>query len=338
VALNKKISLVAFDRQTSGKGTAAATRKFGMGLRGGTPVSIPVPQTPEELTIASRITPSAYRAEAGPVGIDVTTRAWPRTIGMLLKLALGAGSDTVTGSADPWTHTIIPSPTNAMDYATFWANLDTEWQQFRDCRIDTLSLSWDGANPLEVSLTALGTVWLGYVASTAPTNDDSAVQSFYPAGGTFQLDTITGTPVTAAISGGTVTIANNLSPVRLSAAITPDDMWPGAQVITFTLRLIPADSTLWRAAISGATSGTAITGAPQYGSAHVLFTQGSTPARTLDLTGAKISFDPGAYPDADPAGGPAEFEFTGTVVVPAAGAAFTAVVQNDQNTTAYNGS
>jgi hypothetical protein len=336
--LNSKISLVMFDRQTTGKGTPAATRKFGMGLRGGSPVQIPVPQKGEELTIASRITPSGYRDEAGPVGLDVTTRAWPRTIGFLLKLALGTGSDTVTGAGDPFTHTIIPSPTNAMDYATFWAQFDTEYQQFQDCRIDSLSLSWTGAGPLEVAVTALGTIWTGYVASTAPTNDDSAQQSFFGGGGTFQLDTITSTPVTADITSGTVTIANNLGPVRLAKSILPDDMWPGAQTITWTLGLIPTNGTLWRAAISGSTSGTAISQSPQFGSAHVLFTLGTSPARTLDLTSPKVSFDPGAYPAADPAGGPAAFEFSGPVVTPAAGAAFTAVVLNDQNSTAYGGS
>jgi hypothetical protein len=335
--LNRKIALVAFDRQTSGKGVAAATRRYGMGLRGGSPITIPLPQTPEELTIASLVPPSAYRAEAGPVGIDVTTRAWPRSIGLLLKLALGPGSDAVTGASDPFTHTIT-SKNGAMEYATFWANFDTEWQQFRDCKIDTLSFSWDGANPLEVALTAYGTVWTGYVANTAPTNDDSPVQSFFPAGGTFQLDTITSTPVTAAITGGTVAIDNNLDPVRLSKSIEPDDMWNGARIITWTLRLIPNDSTLWRAILTGSTSGTAITPTPQYGSAHVLFDQNVTPARQLDFTSPRISFDPGDFPEADPAGGPAEFEFTGTAVLPAAGEVFTALVKNSENAAAYGGS
>lgn len=336
MALNKKIAVVAFDRQTTGKGVAAATKKYGFGLRGGSPLTVSTPQAYEELTIASRIPPSAYRSEAGPHGFDITTRAWPRTIGMLLKLALGAGSDTVTGAADPWTHTIIPQ--NAMDYFTGFVQYDTEYHSIRDMKVDTLSMSWDAANPLEVGLTAWGTLWTGYTTSFSPTNDDSGEQSFFPGGGTFQLETFASTPITADISGGTIVINNHLDPIRLSKSIEPDDMWPGWQEITVTLRVIPTDSTLWRKAVTNNATGTAISQSPVYGSFHTLFTIQPTPERSLDLTAPHISFDPGAFPDADPAGGPAEFEFTGTVVRPAAGAAFTAVVKNDQNTTAYNGS
>lgn len=324
--LNKKIALVGLDRQVSGKGTLAATATHSMGLRSGSVFDAGVDQQFEELTIADRMPPSAYRTGAHP-SVEFTTRAWPRSIGLLLYGALGA--NTTTGAADPWTHTITPSSTPL--YLTAFSQLDTEYHKLRDCRVETLELTWEKAEPLEVNVALLGTVWTGYTTLWTPTNNDSDQQSFYPAGGIFQLDTDSATPVTADITGGSVEIANHLMPIDLSRSITPDDNWPGLLEITWTLRVIPTDTTAFREIVTGTSAGTTVGNFPVYGSANAQFTIAAN--RDLTMTCTRISWMC-EYPDADPAGGPAELELVGTALKPAA-AGFTAVLKNQ--TASYPG-
>ena len=329
MALNKKVAVVAFDKQTA-FGTLAANRKYGFGVRSGSILAAGMEQSYEELTTANRFPPSAYRS-AFQWSVDCVSRAWPRSVVMLLENALGARA--TVGAADPFTHTLTPVDTPG--YLTAATRLDSEYHKIRDCRVDELSFTWNQAEPVEMGLRMMGTVGSPYVSSGNPSTDDSDQQSFYPAGGVFQIDSDSVTPVTADITGGTITIANHLEPVRVSRQLEPLDIWPGLAEITVTLRLIPTNTTLWRSVITGADAGTAISNAPVYGSFHTLFTI-TAGTRDLDLTATRIAFS-GEYPDPDPAGGPVEIELSGTVVKPAADA-FTAVVHNQEAGTNYTGS
>jgi tail tube protein len=329
VALNKKIAVVAFDKQTS-FGTLAANRKYGFGVRSGSILNAGLDQQYEELTTANRFPPSAYRS-GFLWTVDCVSRAWGRSVVMLLENALGGR--VTTGAADPFTHTITPA--DVPGYLTAATRLDTEYHKIRDCRVDELSFSWNQAEPVEMGLRMMGTVGSPYTTSGDPTTDDSDQQSFYPAGGVFQIDSDSITPVTADITGGSITIANHLEPVRVSRQLEPIDVWPGFHEITVTLRLIPTNTTLWRSVVTGADAGTAVSNAPVYGSFHTLFTV-TAGTRDLDMTATRIGWT-GDYPDPDPAGGPVEIELTGTVVKPAA-AAFTAVVHNQEAASNYAGS
>lgn len=330
MALNKRISQVAFDKQTL-FGTLAATRKYGFGLRSGTLYDAGLSQAYEELTTANRFPQSAYRESFDPI-VDCVSRAWPRSVVMLLENALG--SRNTTGAGDPFLHTITPA--DAPGYLTAATRLDTDYIKIRDCRVDTLSFSWDQARPLEMGMRLMGCVSTFGVASGDPSTDDSGEQSFYPAGGIFQLDTDSSTPVTADITGGTITIANHLEPVHVSRGLEPVDVSPGLHEITVTLRMIPASAlSLWRSIITGTDAGTAISNAPVYGSFHTLFTI-TAGTRDLDFAASRQAWT-GAYPEPDPAGGPVELELTSTVLKPA-GAAFTALVHNQDAATSYAGS
>jgi hypothetical protein len=329
MALNKKIAVLAFDKQTT-FGTMAATRAMGFGLRSGSVMAAGMEQTYEELTTSNRFPPSAYRT-AFQWSVDCVSRAWPRTVVMLLENALG--TRVTTGAADPFTHTLTPA--DAPGYLSAATRLDTEYHKIRDCRVDELSFTWNQSEPLEMGVRLMGTVGTPYITSGDPTVDDSDQQSFYPAGGTFQIDSDSSTPVTADITGGTITIANHLEPVRVSRQLEPIDVWPGLHEITVTLRLMPTNTTLWRSVVTGLDTGTTVSNAPIYGSFHTLFTI-TAGTRDMDFVATRIAFS-GEYPDPDPAGGPVEIELSGTVVKPAA-AAFTAIVHNQSAATAYAGS
>jgi len=182
----------------------------------------------------------------------------------------------------------------------------------------------------------MGTVGSPYTSSGNPSTDDSDQQSFFPAGGVFQLDSDSITPVTADITGGSVTIAQHLEPVRVSRQLEPIDVWPGLHEITIVLRMIPSSATtLWRSIITGSDAGTAFGNAPVYGSFHTLFTI-TAGTRDMDFLSTRLAWT-GDYPEPDPAGGPVELELTATVVKPA-GSAFTAVVHNQEAASNYAGS
>lgn len=330
--LNRKVALVAFDRQASGKGTLAATPKYGFGLRGGSVLRAGMEQDFEALTVTDRLPPSAFRTAFLP-SLSAESRVWPRSAPLLLFGALGAISST--GSADPFTHTVTPAVT--LPYLTAFTRLDTEYHKIRDGRVASLALSWERAEPLEATYELQGTVASLFQASWTATTDESLDQSFFPHGGVFEVETVGSTPLTADIAAGEIRIQNNLRPVQLSKSVEPADNWPGAQIITVRLRLIPNDTELWRKIVTGSASGTAVTPTPQYGSFHVKFTIQTSPERSLDLTAPRVAFT-GEYPEPSPDGGPVELEIEGTVVKPSTGNAFTATVKNGEGTTAYNGS
>lgn len=330
--LNRKVALVAFDRQSAGKGTLAATPKYAFGLRGGSVLRAGLEQEPERLTVVERVPPSVFRTAFLP-GLSAESRVWPKSAPLLLFGALGALSST--GASDPYTHTVTPATT--LPYLTAFTRLDSEYHKVRDCKVGTLRLSWDRAAPLEAAYELQGTVASYYQTAWTPTNDETPDQSFFPGGGVFEVETSGSTPATAPVAGGELTIENNLQPVQLSKSVEPDDIWQGEQVITFRFRLIPDDTELWRKIITGSSSGTAATPSPVYGSFSVTFTIQSSPERSLKLEASRVAFT-GDYPDPSPDGGPVELEIEGTVVKPSSGAAFTATVKNGENTTAYNGS
>lgn len=331
MALNRKIAVVAFDKQTS-FGVLAANRRYGFGVRSGSILSVGMEQAYEELTLSNRQPPSAYRSGFLHT-VDCTTRAWARSVVMLLENAIGARA--TTGAGDPFTHTITYADTPG--YLSMATRLDSEYHKIRDCRVDELSFAWNQAEPVEMGLRTMGTVWTGYTSSGNPSTDDSDQQSFYPAGGTFEIDADGSTLATADITGGKITIANHLEPVRVSRATEPIDVWPGLFEVTCELRLIPTNTNDWRAAITGTPAGTAVSNSPIYGSAHQKFIYAVTPERSLDISLARIAFS-GDYPDPDPAGGPVEITLTGTMVKAAAGESITVVVKNQDNSASYAGS
>lgn len=315
--LQKRIAGVGLSKQTA-KGSPVAAATFGLGVRGGSVFNVELAQENDAITFSSRISAYDNRTGVNP-GASVATRAWPRSMGLLLYGALGAIS---TSGAGPYTHTITPGAT--LPYLTHFAQLDTEYFKLQDSKINTLTISWTERGPVEVEYELLGTIATLYTASYTVTNDESQQNRFIPPGGVFQVDGKDASPATASIVGGRISIQNNLVPIPLSASVVPDDIMEAEAMIEYELRLMPTDTVLWRELTTGASAGTAPTGFEVYGSASSKFTISASEDMTLAAT--KVAFL-GDYPEADPSGGPAEVTVVGRVKKPA-GAAFTATVIN----------
>lgn len=318
--LQKRIAFVGLARQTGGKGVGIATPVFGLGVRGGSMLSIGLEQESDAITYGTRISADENRTGINP-GITFPTRLYPRSGGLLLYSALGTlGTAGPTGGN--YTHTITPGAT--LPYLTGFSQLDTEYHKIVDLKCDELKIAWDGRGPWDVDATFMGVTWTGYTSSWTPTNDETGQLRAIGPGGVFQLHGRTSTPVDAAIRAGEITISNNLEPIDLSKSVAPDDIFEAEQVITVSFTLKPANTTEFRRAIGDADAATAAVGYPVYGS--FLVTANIDANTFVTLTGTRVAFTP-EYPEADPGGGAAELVMTGRVKKPA-GTAFTATIQN----------
>lgn len=320
--LQKRIAGLGISKQTA-KGSAASTpAQFGLGVRSGSILRVDIDQESDAISFSSRISGDENRLAVTP-GAACVTRAWPKSIGLLLFAALGG--ESVTG-AGPYTHTITPAAD--LPYLTVFTQLDTEYHKVADCKVNRLSITWNEREPLEVEVEFMGITWTGYTAAWTATTDENGQVRFIPPGGVFQVDAASGTPATAPITGGTITINNNLVPVPLSVSTLPDDQAVALQEIEYSLKLAPANTTEWRKIVTGSAGGTSPTGQPVYGSASSKFTIDAQ--NDLTIVSTRIGFL-ADYPEMDPAGGPAELTLTGRVKKPA-GAAMTCTLINQQAT------
>lgn len=230
----------------------------------------------------------------GGVG-SVTFQAQPENIGLFYAQILG--SDTVTGSADPYTHTITPN-NNGGSWGTWWQKLGSavgpERQVFWDSKVSTLTQSSprdQNVVNLELAVVALK---VAEVYTTDPAKTEDASDPYL---------------LTESTSGltfdGTVIQEIEDSIVTIDAAIEPfwgDDVEPlqliegrGDPGISRSVEAIVTDDTLakYRKALYDSATPTAGTrpGNVVFAPAvSQVFTRSAT--RTATITNPKVAINP----------------------------------------------
>lgn len=316
--MQSAIALVGVAKQ-SAKGTPATQPAYAHGITDGSVMKLDITQDREEHTSASRFAPGANRTEALP-GSEFTCRAHPRSLPLYLYGALGAIA--TTGASAPYSHAITLGAD--LPYLSLFGKQNSDLYRIPDSKIDQLSLSWSGNDPLEISVQSIGCD-LDIQGTWSPTTDDSLADYWTPVGGTFQMDIDGSTLAAAPVTGGEVSIANSASPIMLSGSIKPDDISVGVQTVDVTLELTPSNLNDWRTVAMGSAAGTDVAGTVVYGSFSAQFVNGSD---TLTLAATRVPFliD---FPDADAGGGALTISAVGQVVLPTGGGApFTATVVN----------
>lgn len=309
----QKITAINGVAKQASKGTIAANPSFAHGLTGGSPISIEPSQSMLEVTSGKRVSYNVYR-DSSVNGTGVETMSYLKSLGLYLLGALG--TDTVTGTG-PYLHTYS---TGDLPYLSFFTKgIDTTIQGLRDCKIDELSLKWDGSKPVELSVKALGTVF-SYPSTFTATTDETGSESFLvPLGGSFQIDVLGSTLVSARVVGGELTIKNNVSAIDPSSAVEADDVFEGIQEHSLKLTIVPDSLAEFRKVITGGAAGTSVATVAPTGSVSLQFKENNG-AGTLTVTGSKVAFMT-SFPDADPKGGAVEIELAGEAVMPAGGTA-----------------
>jgi hypothetical protein len=311
--------IVGVAKQT-GLGAIAANPTFAFGVATGALPAITIGQQDDPMTSGGRAAPGAYRSTVDEK-FTFDTRAWQKSIGLLILGVLG--NDSVTGS-NPYTHTLTQALT--VPYLTMFAKKsDGTLVAVRDSKITKLELTWQDNQPLVVSVETDGCV-MSFPASFTPGTDESGALGYYtPVGGTFKYDVASATPAVASVTGGKITILQDVNTPIFSGAIEAGDAIEGNLNIDVSLDCIPTDATLWRKILTGSTSGTSIVTTPQYGSFDVKFVKG---ADSLEFSCLNVGFL-GDLPNVDAKGGAGQMTIAGGCYPAAAnGTPLTAVLIN----------
>ena len=309
----QKITAISGIAKQSAKGTLAANPAFAHGLTGGSPISVEASQNAIEVTSGKRAFHNVNR-ESVANGASIESLGYMRSLGLYLLGAIG--SDTVTG-AGPYVHTYA---TGDLPYLSVFAKgIGNTIQAVRDCKVDELTLKWDGAKPVELTVKVAGTVF-SYPATFTPTVDETGSESFLiPVGGTFEVDVVGSTLASARVVGGELTIKNNVEATIKSSSVEADDIFEGVQDHSLKLTIIPDNLDDFRKTITGGAAGTSVASTAPTGSVALTFKENADSGQ-LTVTGSKVAFMT-AFPDADPKGGAVEIELAGMALMPAGGSA-----------------
>lgn len=309
----QKITAISGVAKQASKGTIAANPTFAHGLTGGSPISVEPSQSALEVTAGKRASYNVVR-DASVNGATIQAPGYLKSIGLWLLGALG--TDTVSGTG-PYVHTYS---TSDLPYLSVFAKgIDSTIEGIRDCKVDELSLKWDGSKPVDLTVKTVGTVF-SYPATFTPTTDETGSESFLvPIGGSFQIDVLGSTLASARVVGGELTIKNNVAGIDPSSAVEADDVWEGIQEHSLKLTIIPDSLAEFRKTVTGGASGTSVATVAPTGSVSLTFKENNGTGQ-LVVTGSKVAFMT-SFPDADPKGGAVQIELAGMAVMPAGGTA-----------------
>ena len=327
VIVQKGDALVGIAKQAA-KGTPAAHAWYAHALSSGKPITVDISQDADAITAGQRTRAAGIRTGVAPSLGPLTTHAYMRALGLYLLGVYGNVVDAGTSGA--YTHTYSTGDT--LPYLTAFSLLDQEYQQVSDIKIGNLGLAWDGPGPVALSVDGAGcavNAKLG-AAWTLPSggNNETGSEAFLiPTGGTFKVAATGDTPATALITGGEITIGNELDAIPTSASLLPGDQGEKMQNFAATLKVVPEDLALWRTILTGSPTGTAPQETPAYGSFEVDFTEHGVGTGTLALRAHKVAFlcD---FPDIDPAGGYVELDLAGVCFYDGTNCPIVAVLTN----------
>jgi len=305
----------------SAKGTLVAQPTFAHGLAGGT-LKPDITQEEDPLTSTYLSPNSAFRDGVESGGTPVT-RAFVKSVGLYLLGVLGNIASVGTG---PYTHTIDLGA--ALPYLSCYQKKgDTAATivAVRDCKVDALTLSWEQNKPVVLEVAVKGTTFSFPADFTPSTDETDSVDYFRPVGGTFKLDVDSASPVTAPIKAGSIAVKRSVETTVYSGSIEPADSDEGKCEVEVSFTIHPADLTDWRAILTGTPDGTTVSNVPIFGSFEHTFVSGEA---SLKLAAGKVAFLTD-LPDADPAGGAADFALAG-LCYRVSGTPITATLVNTQ--------
>lgn len=305
--MNINLAAIGVAKQTD-KATPAANPTFYHGVTGGAMVAPEVSTSIVEVTTGLNGPAFAFRESAATaVGFD--TIAFKKAIGLYLLGILG--NVATTGASAPYTHVFTAG--SAIPWLSFFSKLDAELRRATACKLDEVTIEWDGVKPLAIKIVGAG-LTTGRVASiTVPVADERLGAFFMPMGGSYQLDVNGSTLADYPVNKASISLKRGIAASYSCASIEPSDINESALVAEVELTAVVANLDDFWTIYTGASNGTAVSEAPIYGSFALGATDGTD---ELLIEGPKVAFS--ADPtEADPNGGPAELSLKGQLLIPA---------------------
>lgn len=318
--IQKRISRAGLSKQTA-QGAFATAATFGFGTDGGSIFKLDLTEQEIPLTWSNRDVLAFDRSGVKP-GQEFGTLATPGIVGLLLLGVLGA--DVVTGTG-PYTHTITPAA--LLPYLTAFGYLGgADFAQLGDSKVSSVELSWEKAGKVGIKAD-LASITPAFLASAyTETNIETpfTVGYYTAGGGTFSVE-----GVSANVESGSIKFDTHIDQPIVAATVLPADVVEGKLEISWSLKIVPTDTSLFRkvyfgAGTAGALSG--ITPKPRTGAISCAFTGPTGLSLTIASTQMRYAVE---FPESSPDGGAAELTLAGTSLLPStAGPSVTATVVN----------
>lgn len=273
---------------------------------------------------------------------SVELACFPNSIGRILMGHLA--SDTLSGIADPWTHTMVRA--DNQPWHTVWIarpkpDATLHWDRFEDCLIPSIEFGWAAGVPLRCSVRIVGKAAVGNLAA-APAGgvenklDNSEV--FYTAiGSVLNLDLDATPAVTRVrnIESFTMRFAYEGLELVQTDELTPRFRDSGLWTVGFSADALLENYESYLATFFGSKSAAAaaLSGTIVSGSLDFLFNTAPTvnANRTLQVKLPALEYAVTA-PDIDASGRGVRVGLTAEVQRPAAGDPLTTILKNAVST------
>lgn len=261
---------------------------------------------------------------------------YPRAVevGHILLAALGSGADTVSGAADPYTHTMTIQ--DAPVYYTVElgmtdpavTNPNKLIVRVQDCIVTQLDIEGEANRPLKVTAEYVGRK--ATLQSTPATVTLEAADCLRFVNGVFTID---GTDLSARITKFKITMNRGVDDDIMTNEITPKDFIWGSRKITIDFELLYNSNDFFRKVYFGGASGTTDSPTEGTGSINFTFYEGgvTTSNRSLQVSIPKVFYTgKPVSPRLD--GKVLRQEAMATAARPNSGAIFSCVLTNGQAT------
>lgn len=311
--INTSIGMLGVAMQ-DGK-THATKPKIKHGLTGGGLVKPErgIEQKPVACGMRANAANGAYVSEVN-MGIDFNTLAYADSLPLYAAAAMGnivSTPDTETSGEGYHKHVITLG--SALPLLTFWGQIgDTSQQTVHKvdgCKVDVLSLSFEGNAPVEIGVTAAGidaTLFQTWGEVVQPSCFDGY---FIPTGGEVTIDTATNVPTEAIVTKGNFELSNAIEPKRGAGQVVPKLLAEGKLTTKLAVTVVPEDFALMRKALTGSDSGTKVSSKIVRGSTKWKFTHTDDPKCSLEVEFKNVPWN-FSMPEVNPEGGSAEVEFS----------------------------
>lgn len=309
--INTSIGLLGVARQP-GKAQAATEPTFKHGLTGGG--LIKPERTVEQKNVACGIrantTNGAYVSEVN-MAVDFETLAYADALGLYLLAAMGNVVTTAAEKSGYYKHVITLG--SELAWLTFWGQIgnsaDTTVHKATGCKVDTLSLDFEGNAPLDIGVTAAG-IDAALFGSWSGDAEPSCFDGYFvPTNGTFKFSANDQTPVEALITKGGFELSNSLTSYRGAGRVVAAEVSESKLSTSVNQTIVPEDWAPIRKVLTGSENGTAVTSKVVYGSGAWSFTHSQDENCTLDVEFSNVPWTC-ETPEIDPEGSAAEVEFS----------------------------
>jgi len=309
--INTSIGLLGVARQAD-KSTAAVAPRYKHGLTGGGLIKPDrkVEQKSVACGLRADVSNGAYVSEVN-MAVDFETLAYADVLGLYALAAMGNVVSTAATQTGYYKHVITLG--SALPLLTFWGQVgntaDTTVHEAVGCKVDTLSLDFEGNAPLDIGVTAAG-IDSELFGSWSGDAEPSCFEGYFvPTNGSFRISTNDQAPAEAIVTKGGFELSNNLTTYRSAGNVVAAEVSEGKLTTSVKMTVMPEDWTPIRKVLTGTETGTKVTSNVVYGSASWAFTHSQDANCTMQVDFANVPWNC-KTPEIDPEGSAAEVEFS----------------------------